>query len=41
MIMKQSFLGVTDENSSLHIGWTGTEEKKQERAWETICSTLV
>jgi hypothetical protein len=41
MIMKQSFLGATDENSSLHLGWTGTEEMKQERAWETICSTLV
>jgi hypothetical protein len=38
--MKQSFLGATDENSSLHLGWTGTEEMKQERAWETICSTI-
>jgi hypothetical protein len=32
MIMKQSFLGAIDENSSLHLGWTGTEEMKQERA---------
>jgi hypothetical protein len=40
MIMKQSFLGATDENSSLHLWWTGTEEMKQERAWETICSTF-
>jgi hypothetical protein len=28
MILKQSFLGATDENSSLHLGWTGTEEMK-------------
>jgi hypothetical protein len=32
MIMKQSFLGVTDENSSLHLWWSGTKEMKKERA---------
>jgi hypothetical protein len=40
MIMKQSFLEAIDKNSSLHLWWSGTEEMKQERAWETICSTF-